>query len=77
MLSFTSFEVELHFSGPEIYLNGYNLRGYYDRGNFAIILACLYWSVRSPSRNGGDGVKIVIGIVRYFIEVLVLLYQST
>ena len=74
LLSFTSFEVELHFSGPEIYLNGYDIRGYYDRGNFAISLACLYWSVRSPSRNGRDGIKIVIGIDRYFSQLLVLLY---
>ena len=51
---------ECHFDTNAImYVNGYNIRGYYDRGNFVIWVAnkVLFMPVYSFSRRGGDRVK--------------------
>ena len=56
-----------------------NIRGYCDREEnsrqFSWLTRIVNWSVRSFSRRGGDGVKVVKGVRgnRYFIALQVLL----
>ena len=49
------------------------MRGKYD-SNLLANMDLIYWSVRSISSMGGDGVKVMDGGYRYFSQLRVTLY---